>query len=93
MMTYLRWLRGQWLWWIILVSQALGVVLSEETFWAALVLLWVLLASLWNFSSDQYRDTVEVWRGLYDSERKLSEGYEKLYNETRDMLLAERRRL
>ena len=86
-MSYLRWLSGkrQWLWWIIIPSQALGVVLAEQTFWAALVLVWVLLASLWNFSSDQYRDTVEVWRGLYKHERKLSDGYEDLYRELKEM--------
>ena len=94
MKEYLKWLtsRRQWIWWLIFTMQAVAVVATENRLWAGLILAWIFIATLYAFSSDEWRDTSEGWQELCDNERKLSEGYEKLYNETKDMLLAERRR-
>ena len=54
---YLKWFRTQYMWWLILGSQAIVVALntSHRTQYA-FVLFWAFLTSLYNHMSDEWKD-------------------------------------
>ena len=90
MKDYLTWLISpkRWVWWVIIGLQIVAVALpTSNRIQYGVVLFWVIMASLWNFSSAEWRSASNTWKELYLQEEELSLGWQKNFYKAKNIVL------